>query len=394
MNNDFESDNDFFSSPSFNKAYELDNPPYLNAPFTNAFAFTDNNLRNNNIAIHDFLVQFREMLILHEFTSAKQALDSVIPEFSVIYPSFHFFLFLLELIFIFQQKGKEAGLAFYHTNFCSFSSFLKAKPKKSAYLEILLENTRLVNNPAFKERIDSQFEKFLAKLANTLYSCKFTDVGEENDCNSEDSLSTVNFSEIDEVDCTKISKSTWEIVNEEHEFVKNRQEAEVISENWISVREYRKVNFSKIKKENVDKIVIRKFKTYLKNEFKHNKQLFTGCDQQFWLNFISFNRLPPFSTTELKGDLQIFRSFNYRFLNWLFCRQGAIELWTNFCEKRGDLEIRNIVGKYRIDEKEEVMIKKYVFELAMVINRAKGDSCEIDPRRNNHDDSYSSSEES
>ena len=393
MLNDYDSQIDYLSSPSYNNVYSIDNADFFNDQYTSSLACDSADVSATSNFVHDFIVQFRELLSLNDFNAARHALESIMPGFTVAFVSYSFFLFLLELVYTIQQNGKEAGMAYYHTFYLTFSDFLKANPKKSTYLETILENTRIVHTVGFKARLECQKERLFTKLANSLYSMRLNS-NNEDDCASEDSLDTVDFSDAEDsvVLVEERSPSNWQIVNEERESLARRQENEEVKEIFKKTREYKRVKFNKVKKENVDKIMVRKFKNFLKNEYKQNKQLFAGHEKQFWISFVNLNLIPPFQIVERQGTVKVFRSFNYDFLNWLFCREGAVELWAMFCDKRGDLEIRNIVGKYRIDEKEEASIKQYVYELAKAINETEGDVNGLEGR-GNMEDSFSSSEE-
>jgi hypothetical protein len=94
-----------------------------------------------------------------------------------------------------------------------------------------------------------------------------------------------------------------------------------------------------LKKENIDKKVLRKFRKYIKaNNVSLN---LTG----FWKDFNDLNLLPPMKYSE--GDAKIeFKSFNTNYILWLFSKPGAVELYKEFVDKLGDKLLQGFIETY------------------------------------------------
>ena len=87
-------------------------------------------------------------------------------------------------------------------------------------------------------------------------------------------------------------------------------------------------NLKFIKRENIDKKVLRKFKKYLKDLYKKNK---LNNISKFWQLFILDNLMPPmiFKNIQLNENVY-FKSFNTTYMLWLFSHPGGDELYTLF----------------------------------------------------------------
>jgi hypothetical protein len=123
-----------------------------------------------------------------------------------------------------------------------------------------------------------------------------------------------------------------------------------------------------LKKENIDKKILRKFRNYVKSVYKTNNEIFS-LGKIFWKNFISSNLLPPMKYVENGSPLE-FKSFNTKYLLWLFSKQGAVQLYKEFAEKYGEEIMHDFISSYdlvNVDNNEEPGIleklKYYVFNL-------------------------------
>jgi len=93
------------------------------------------------------------------------------------------------------------------------------------------------------------------------------------------------------------------------------------------IKEYK---FKKIKRENVDKKILRKFKKFLKNRLKEkteNEVKNYIKNNGFWPDYISMNLMPPFSYE--KENIS-FKSFNTQYLCWFFEHKFSLELFNIF----------------------------------------------------------------
>ena len=122
-----------------------------------------------------------------------------------------------------------------------------------------------------------------------------------------------------------------------------------------------KCNFSsKIRRVNLCKKIVRKFKKYLKLNIKE-------INYPFWNSFCRENYLPPFKLEDIE-----FKSFSRIYLNWLFSHEGGIELYNNFLRNKGDEELNNIYINYGINDLEEKNdLKNFFINFALFFSNLK-----------------------
>jgi hypothetical protein len=128
-------------------------------------------------------------------------------------------------------------------------------------------------------------------------------------------------------------------------------------------------NFIKFtKKENVDKKLLRKFKKYLKDLLKENKLSFIS---DFWKSFIKGKLLPPVNYKPPGTDKCIqFKSFNTKYLLWLFSHEGGVELYNQFVENKSE-EIFSLLEDIVVDDQQKVDLGNYINSLADIYSNNK-----------------------
>ena len=134
-----------------------------------------------------------------------------------------------------------------------------------------------------------------------------------------------------------------------------------------------KCNFnSKIRRVNLCKKIVRKFKKYLKLNIKE-------INYPFWNSFCRENYLPPFKLEDIE-----FKSFSRIYLNWLFSHEGGIELYNNFLRNKGDEELNNIYINYCINDLEEKNdLKNFFINFAIFFSGLKNNDNENEIENNN-----------
>ena len=129
---------------------------------------------------------------------------------------------------------------------------------------------------------------------------------------------------------------------------------------------------NKIRRVNLCKKIVRKFKKYLKKNIKE-------INYSFWTSFCRENYLPPFKKEEVE-----FKSFSQIYLNWLFSHQGGIELYTQFIRNNGEEELNKIYSNYGVkDPEDKITIKNFFINFAnffanLKINESRNNSNIID----------------
>ena len=136
-----------------------------------------------------------------------------------------------------------------------------------------------------------------------------------------------------------------------------------------------------IKRETIDKKIIRTFKNYVVKEYKENRLEINNItmDQDFFINFVNGNLLPPIdfydSTT---GEYIKFSSFNCSYLLWFFSKRGVKEIYGNFINEKGKEFISNLSDYYEISQEEKNQLNSYIynfpfiFDISLVNNITQG----------------------
>lgn len=88
----------------------------------------------------------------------------------------------------------------------------------------------------------------------------------------------------------------------------------------IRISELKLFNFKTVKRENLDKKLVRKFRKYLKTKLKNDTSV-----SKFIRNFISKSLFPPFS---FEGN--IFKSFNASYMIWIFCNKDILDYYEEY----------------------------------------------------------------
>lgn len=115
-----------------------------------------------------------------------------------------------------------------------------------------------------------------------------------------------------------------------------------------------------LKKENIDKKILRKFRNYVKVMYKQEKEVFDVYDKFFWKSFTNLNLLPPMKFTDERDKFLEFKSFNTKYLLWLFSKNGTVDLFKEFANIYGNEILQNFIDAYNleINSEEEGIIEK------------------------------------
>lgn len=136
-----------------------------------------------------------------------------------------------------------------------------------------------------------------------------------------------------------------------------------------------------IKRETIDKKIIRTFKNYVVKEYKENRLEINNVtmDQDFFINFVNGNLLPPIDFYDANtGEYIKFSSFNCSYLLWFFSKKGVKEIYGNFINEKGKEFINNLSDYYEISSEEKSQLNSYIFnfpfifDISLVNNITKG----------------------
>ena len=138
-----------------------------------------------------------------------------------------------------------------------------------------------------------------------------------------------------------------------------------------------------IKRETIDKKIIRTFKNYILKENKEKRLDINNInmDQNFFINFINGNLLPPIDFYDgVTGEYIKFNSFNCNYLLWFFSKKGVKDIYMQFINEKGKEFINNISEYYEISQEEKNQLNSYIinypfiFDISIVNNITQGTS--------------------
>lgn len=135
----------------------------------------------------------------------------------------------------------------------------------------------------------------------------------------------------------------------------------------------KKFNFKQVKRENIDKKVIRKFKKFLEEKFQDLSQL---SDQSltFSLSLIKNKVFPPLITdTGLS-----FKSFNTSYMIWFFSHKDAFIFYNEFIDINIIKCVELIVTTFNVTDKSEiVLIRNYLLSLGKIYSEFSSEQKEV-----------------
>ncbi len=122
-----------------------------------------------------------------------------------------------------------------------------------------------------------------------------------------------------------------------------------------------------IKREVIDKKIIRAFRKYLKKE---SSVILKRIEcKKFWIIFIKDNLLPPMKlfNSDLKINVE-FKSFSVKYLTWLLSQSEAKNLYKEFINKNGEKLYKGLVESIKFDNQSDKDYTKFTKNLYYYIN--------------------------
>ena len=126
-----------------------------------------------------------------------------------------------------------------------------------------------------------------------------------------------------------------------------------------------------IKRETIDKKIIRSFKNYVVKEYKSNHLIINDktMDQNFFINFVNGNLLPPLDFHDINtGEYIKFNSFNCSFLLWFFSKKGVKEIYNQFINEKGKEFTENLSQYYEISTEEKNQLNSYIMNFPNIFD--------------------------
>lgn len=136
-----------------------------------------------------------------------------------------------------------------------------------------------------------------------------------------------------------------------------------------------------IKRETIDKGVIRTFKNYIVKEYKEKRFEINSetMDTNFFINFVNGNLLPPIDFFDVNTEEHIkFNSFNCNYLLWLFSKKGVKDTYLNYINEKGKDFINNLSKRYEMSTEEKNQLSYYInnfpfiFDISLINNMSEG----------------------
>ena len=126
-----------------------------------------------------------------------------------------------------------------------------------------------------------------------------------------------------------------------------------------------------IKRETIDKKIIRTFKNYVVKEYKEHRLELNNVtmDHDFFINLVNGNLLPPIDFYDATtGEYIKFNSFNCSYLLWFFSKKGVKEIYGNFINENGKDFINSLSDYYEISPEEKSQLNNYIFNFPFIFD--------------------------
>ena len=213
-------------------------------------------------------------------------------------------------------------------------------------------NMLIYNNENMSEIEDELFNLNLEERKKNIFNVQY--LNENKNIINNDTIENDNINNTEEFNISEISNSYANSLNELNNNkikIKKFDEKREISPINNNKQKFNLNN--KIRRVNLYKKIVRKFRKYLKKNIKE-------ITDSFWSSFCRENYLPPFKKEEIE-----FKSFSQLYLNWLFSHKGGIELYNQFIRHSGDEELNKIYSNYNIkDAEDKITIKNFFINFA------------------------------
>ena len=136
-------------------------------------------------------------------------------------------------------------------------------------------------------------------------------------------------------------------------------------------KKIKEFKFRQLKRENVDKKILRKFKKFLKNKSKEkeNNEIKSFIkSNEFWSEYIKLNLMPPFNYDK---ENITFKSFNTQYLCWFFEHKFSLELFNIFVRDNYEILLNMIKEAYTLNENTDdySLLKNYINTMPLIYGK-------------------------
>lgn len=155
---------------------------------------------------------------------------------------------------------------------------------------------------------------------------------------------------------------------EENTSISNKKDSTNFSKKGraeIEIHFLKEFNQKYIKREYIDKKIIRKFRKYLKKDWsKINMEI---ENKEFWKRFIKENVLPPMNYYDKETMISHeFKTFSIKFMTWFFNIKETKKLYREFIIKNGEVIYKGIIQGLVKDEKKNDF-EKFIKDLQVYL---------------------------
>ena len=202
-------------------------------------------------------------------------------------------------------------------------------------------------------------ENELLKIKKNLISLKYSkrtnsisynnSITKENTFNNNNNKSVIND-----------NKKLFNVTKQGEDFLSSNMKLNMssCSLSYKPKRGRKKVLLNGIKTEVIDKTFLREFKKYLKSKKKEYAKILEE-DPIFWKEFLA-NSLPPFYFSS-GGEKLEFKSYNKKFMNYIFSKSSANKLYSLFIHDKKDMVYHKILSKKKFKKMNYQNLAFYMF---------------------------------
>ena len=351
--------------------------------------------------IHKIQEQLKPLYFKYNFDELLNKLSSNFNTFSDSNNLTFFYLIEKIKFFIMIKEGKiEEATSHYNNVLLNLIKVVKPNNwvYKNKYFEKLIKKSNLFHQI---DILNKYFDKFLYEIDKVI----------RNYLENKEKLNNSSIIKKNNIDLNNINNNSIENLSTQDEFSdfedefkpkiieenienydiqknkKNFETKEEINTNKIIKKNKKKDNkpqiiFNQIpflssfkptyvKRELLDKTIIRQFRKYfIESSHKKNYGLIKQpSDNSFLILFKNQNILPPVNYVNGNtGEVVIFKSFNTKFLLWLFSKEGIKEIYFNFLRDEGNDLINEISRYYDVNDNEKEKLNYYINNLPNIFN--------------------------
>lgn len=230
-------------------------------------------------------------------------------------------------------------------------------------------------------QINNPIEYFLSKKthSSTVFESNSFNVTQQEAIYNP--LSTLSEIPIEDADETPIPNNTITLISDPnsnyHVYSKHPSQKKDKSKNSFKSENpfLKDFNPKFLKKENIDKKILRRFRAYIKEINQKTPDYLETFEKTFWNDFSDIKLLPPMQYTESPNKLVEFKSFNTKYLSWLFSKNGAAELFNSFVQQQGNDFLNSLIENYesKISKEHGIIekLKAYLFQIPELYSQSK-----------------------